>query len=373
MKIQPLVSMIALSLTAALLNGCESDAHAQVHLEPGVAEAPEPVYELPLLTLRVETVTQPVTATGTTSLFREADVMANVTAMVSEVLVEDGQWVAEGDPLVRLDSTDLRLRTSQARAQAAQLAVQLGTVEAEIERYRPLIAQGVMTELTLTQLQGQADALRESIQVAQAQVSLARSAQGDAVITAPFAGLIVDVPIAVGEQAAATPPTTLVKLVDMERLNVEFDVPEREFLQLRPGAPVRVNLPATGETIDATVTWLNPSVSANTRMGRAVAVISNADHRLYAGLFARIEVTSGAPREALVVPSDAVSQGGSSPSVFVVTDGVVARRDVTVQALAGGRVELLSGVNAGETVVARIIPDLVDGARVAAPAAGGQP
>ena len=268
-----------------------------------------------------------------------------VSGRVVRIGFDDGAPVRQGQLLFQLDDALQRAELSQAQAQ-------LSIARANLQRNEELVAQNFVARRVL-------DESRAGLQVAQAQVELAEARLARMRIVAPFAGTVGIRNVHVGDYVKDG--TELVNLEDTTRLYVDFRLPERYQARLAPGQGVQVQVDAVpGRTFEAQVVAVDPLVEAD---GRALLVRAQLpvlrDAPLRPGLFARVTVVMAVNEAALMVPEEAmVPQGGKQFVFLIVREGegdaakTLARRvEVTPGLRRGAQVQLLSGVQAGDTVV----------------------
>lgn len=349
--------------------------------EGGVSLPPVPATAAPMA-LPVETavlapsrLVVPVRATGTAVAARIAEIGSPFAARVESIAVAEGDRVEEGALLLRLDDAQSRLQVSQANASATAARVQADQARADRERLAPLAERGSIASSRVDQLGAQAAAAEAQAAAARSATSAARKLVGDAAVRAPFAGTVVDIGVELGE--LANRPGYLVRLVDLSTLEITVRVAARHLADLAPGDRVVARFPDLKRTVEGTVTRLGHEVDPATRTVEVVAAIQNPDGTIPSGVFVEVEITPQSKREGLAVPRSAVAQGEAGAFVYRVDGGVARAMPVTVEPLDTGRVVLVSGVEAGVTLVMSGVDGLVDGAaitsRTAAPAAAVTP
>jgi RND family efflux transporter MFP subunit len=153
--------------------------------------------------------------------------------------------------------------------------------------------------------------------------------------------------------------------VKIDPLRVELTIPEQYLSQVRAGQPVRLTVDAyPGETFTATVRFVSPALKTDQRALTVEAMAPNPDGRLKPGLFATALLQHMSPAPALLVPASAVETVAGTSRVFVVSTGKVEERIVTTGERVGDRIEIATGVKAGETVAADPRGKLTDGASI---------
>jgi len=167
-----------------------------------------------------------------------------------------------------------------------------------------------------------------------------------------------------GEYVAAG--QKLFELVSLDPIEVEFHLPEADSSRVAEGIPLEVTVaPYPGETFEATVTIVSPTIDTRTRTLRVRALMANADRRLRPGLFARANLGIARREGVAMVPEEAVLQRADGAVVFQVLEGNrVRRRVVETGVVRDGWVEIRAGLGAGDAVVSRGHSDLIDGSVV---------
>jgi len=321
--------------------------------------------------------TQTLVVSGTLRAVRTAVVKARVAAEVRTLDVREGDRVAAGQLIGRLDTTEYDWRLRQAEDQARSAEAQLEIATRTLDNNKALVAQGFISRNALeTSVSSEAGA-RAALQAARAAAELARKAVRDAEIRAPIAGLVAQRFVQPGERVALD--TRLVEIVDLARIELEAAVAPADVLALRVGQTARVAIDGLAEPVAARVVRIAPSALGATRSVLAYLELAP-QPGLRQGLFARATVEI-ASRRALVVPASAVRLDQAQPYVLALEDGRAVERPVALgargeAALEAGResaVEITSGLAAGATVLRATVGSLRAGTRLrlaaAAPAA----
>jgi RND family efflux transporter MFP subunit len=192
---------------------------------------------------------------------------------------------------------------------------------------------------------------------------MARKAQADTAIRAPFSGMVAERVVSVGDYVARGARVATVVRVDPMR--IELTVPEQAISLVKAGQPVRLTVDAyPGETFDARVRFISPALRADQRALTVEAIASNPDGRLKPGLFATASIQQPASGPALLVPATAIETISGTSRVYVVKGNTVEERIVTAGDTVGQQVELTSGVVAGEMVAVAPKGRLTDGTLV---------
>jgi RND family efflux transporter MFP subunit len=259
--------------------------------------------------------------------------------------------------------------------------------EAEFARIRSLLEQKVVSQAEFDQRRTQVEATSNQyraarngaqqqfrmLEGAKARLSVARKALADTVVRAPFAGLVMERKVSVGD--FVTRGTKVATVVKIAPLRVELTVPEQSAGLITSGETVRIQVDAfPGRYFEGQVRFVSPAYRADQRALTIEAIVPNPDDVLKPGMFAAAEVTLPASAPSIVVPASAVTTVAGISHVFVVRGASVEQRMITTGLTLGPVTEVLQGLTAGETVAISRLDALTDGAPVrVGPARGPQP
>lgn len=324
-------------LGALLLAGCGKE-HAR----------PSATANLPTAQVRVVTVeNKPYVATeevvGTVQAKLRAALEAKVSGRIEAMPVVFGQSVKAGDLIARLDVREIQAKLDQANAMSDQAG-------RELKRFENLLQGKAVT-------QQEFDGVQARARVAAAAVIEAETMLGYATVTAPFNGMIARKLADVGD--LASPGRPLVVLEDPANLRLDADMPEAVLRRIRLGATMPVRVEAVTNVLEGVVSEIAPAADSDSRTFR-VKFDLPATPGLRSGQFGRVAVPVGEttlPR----VPMSAVVRRGQMEIVFVSVDGRAQLRLVKTGKRIGDEIELLSGINSGEQVVAEGAATLEDG------------
>jgi len=333
-------------------------------------------------------------ATGYVTARRQATVSTQITGTLTQVLIEEGDVVKQGQVIARLEDSGLRaaLATAEAQvqvtnAQVAQAQAQHAQAEADLKRQEELVRSGWIspqaaeqsrTAVKTASAQVQA-ALRQS-EAARANLQAAKVNFDYTVVKAPFSGVVTEKAAQVGEIVSPLSAgggftrTGVGTIVDMDSLEIDVDVNEAYIGQVQPGMPAQ-------SVLDAYPDWKIPShviaIVPNADKGKATVKVRVAleqkDARVVPNMAARVSFLPpkaegakvAAPPKGVLLPADAVVQRDGRPTVFVVAEGRARQRTVTVSPQDVGTMKLVSeGVKAGERAVLAPPAELRDGAAV---------
>lgn len=335
-------------------------------------------------------IAQTLVVTGTLVARDEILVGAQIDGLrLEDYLVDIGDRVEKGQPLARLDRDMLDTQLVQnnssiARSEAAIAQVQAGIAEAEasqidadaaLKRAETLTKTGNVTGEVLQTRQtavrvsaARVRAQNQNLRVAQSEKTLAEAQRHEielrldrAEVRAPASGIVASRTARVG-QIVGMAGEPLFRLVRDGEVELEAEVTETRLHSVEPGQSVQVWVAGFPEPVVGKVRLVAPTIDARTRIG-LIRIALPADKGLRPGLFARGEVET-ARREGLVAPQSAVLYGSAGARVQVVVDGVISERPVKTGLQDADGVELLSGVEAGQQVVARAGGFLREGDRI---------
>ena len=327
-------------------------------------------------------------AAGTVRARTTATIASRLMASVREVRVRAGDHVRQGQVLVVLDSADIQSRVRQAaagRSEAGSAAVEadqareaaaasLDLAEATFRRMKDLHDKQSLSNQEFDEATARVRAARAGLEMAESRRKQAgsrimqaeeqnKSAEiqsGYAMLTAPFAGVIVARGVEPGN--LASPGAPLLTLEQEGGYRLEVEVAETSLAKVRVGQPVGVQVDSQDTALAGRVTEIVPAADASSH-SFTVKVDLPQSGPIHSGLFGRARFTTGI-RKVLAVPATAVVERGQMQWVFVVDNQTARARIVTLGDRAQNQVEVLSGLSAGERVVAPAPATLADGARL---------
>lgn len=384
-RLEPL-GLCSLPLLLALA-GCGGAAHAPQSAPPPEATLPELAADV----LKLSPTRWPllVRAQGSLTADEITVVGAKVAGRVEEVHVDLGDEVTPQTVLLTLDRRELELAAAQAEAALLQARAAVGLPpDAPLDSLNPLAsppvreAQAVLEEVHLrrervqrlreqravtetewqevlaaekvaeAQLASALNAVNEKIaliRVRAAELALARQRWEDAVIAAPFCGIVQQRHVAPGSFVQVG--QAIVTLVRTHPLRYRGVLPERYSQWLSIGQPVRVALPAGAEPCLTQVSRISPALDPASRSLTFEAEVDNAGGRLRAGQFAEATVELDSYRQALVVPAGAIVEFAGTEKVWKVADGRCREHRVQTGERREGWVEIVDGLSAGDVIL----------------------
>ncbi len=300
-----------------------------------------------------------IEAFGTLNASRGVELSTQTAGIVREIAFAANQSVSEGQLLVQLDD-----RIEQADLIAAQAAVDRDTQT--LERGQTLSERGVASAATLQDAQ-------TALAVSRSQLEKLRAVLDQKAIEAPFPGVIGIPRIEVGQ--FVTPGTAIATLQNLEKMRVDFTVPEQDFGLLSIGQAVHAGLEDDSATYEGRIVGIDPRVDPASRLVSVRAEIDAAEGRLQPGSFARVEVVLPQEQGVIALPQTAIVTSLYGDFVYRVEpqsgkaagdaqEHVAQQVFVTTGRRSGGIVEIVKGIAAGDLVVDAGQNRLSSGARV---------
>ena len=385
-------AVIVIGLAAA---GCSKTDNAQAR---GRDTSAKPVK---VDIVREETVKRAVELVGTLAAVDQVTISSEADGKVSRILADLGDPVKAGQPLIQVDREKQQYNFDQQRATLDKALAQLGAPdpqhlpEAEktpdvqkahadlaqarqaYDRANELFKRTLVPQQTLddaaTTLQSKqasydlslqnAKNLRASIQASEASMKLADRQLRDTEIRAPFDGYVEKRLVNLGELVKSQMP--VMSVVRVDPLKVIAEIPEKMAPWIKDGQPVQLHVDAyPDKTFIGKVSRISPAVNTATRAFPVEALVPNKDALLKPGTFARVHIESGKLDNVLTLPYSTMQYRYGVNRVFVVDGDKLAARELKVGDRLGDRIEIISGVKAGDRVAATDVDKLADGLKV---------
>lgn len=355
-----------------------------------------------------------VESVGTLFAFDETIISAEIDGKVDEVKADLGDNVAKGQILVKISDEEQRYLLAQNEAQLRSSLERLGLTkdtdrvqdvrqtpdvrraqadlddaEQRFKRTRELRDQGIGAQADLDQAQSRFNSAKanydatinqtrnliQEVERFKAVVDLQRKKLRDTNVYAPFAASVKERQVTVGQFVRANTP--LFTLVKTDPLRLRIDVPERFAPFIKAGLIAAIEVEAfEGQKFSGKIWRVSPTVDQAKRTFVAEALLDNPGSRLKPGSYARARIPTDKSESAVLLPTRAVQYILGSNKVYVIKDGTIDAREVKLGERFENEVEILEGVQAGETVAMSNLPRLDTGSKVAidnsAPAEKGE-
>jgi RND family efflux transporter MFP subunit len=342
-----------------------------------------------------------VSVTGTLAAQEQADVASEIAGRIVSTPVERGTLVSAGAALVQIAETEVRAQADEAAANAAQIEARLGLAgggtfevdsvpevanarasselaQAEFDRARMLVEKKLLPQAEFDRSRAQADVARrqydiarngaeqqyQSLIAARARMTMARKALADAVVRAPFDGIVDQRFVSVGDYVVRG--TKVASVMRTTPLRVELTVPGQYISTIAVGRSVSLEVDAyPGRTFTGRIRYVSPGVQADSRALIIEAVVPNENGELKPGQFATARIEQASQTPAVLVPGSAVRTDSDTARVYVVSStGTAEERIVTTGQAVGDLIEITSGVKAGDALATSNVAQLADGMRI---------
>ena len=295
--------------------------------------------------MALATLTDDTQAVGSLRSRRGVVLRPEVSGRITQLNFTDGQRVRKGQVMVQFDD---QLPLAQVQQSQAELSI----AQANQKRNEELVAQNFISKRSL-------DESAANLQVAQAKLSLARATAARLRILAPFDGIVGIRLVNVGDYLKDG--ADIVNIEDIDAIFVDFRLPERFQTKVKQGQTALLDIDALpGKKYTAQVQAIDPLIDANGRSVGIRACIDNRQLQLRPGMFARVNAVFGVRDNARVIPEEAIIPQGGKQFVLKLLPGpegsspatrITKRVEVKVGLRSPGKVEILEGLDVGDTVV----------------------
>jgi RND family efflux transporter MFP subunit len=322
-------------------------------------------------------------ATGAVSALSSVELRPQVSSIIKQVHIREGDFVKAGQLLFTLDVRADEANVSKAKAQLEKDQATLNDAQRQLARSRDLLSQKFVSQGAVDTSQSLVDAQAAAIVADRAAISAAAVALGYGRITAPSSGRAGAVNVFAGSSVQAN-TTPLVTITQLDPVAVSFNLPQRNvgdaLAALKAGnVPVSVLLPQQPQPRMGKLQFVDSAVDANSGTVKVKAVFDNKDSALWPGAFVNVKMGVQTIKDAVVVPQAAIVQNARGRAVFVVEAGGKAGLRPIELLQSAGLEAVVSGVRAGEKIVldgrqnVRPGSQLIERAADAGGARGGRP
>jgi membrane fusion protein (multidrug efflux system) len=327
-----LIPAIAAALVAGLALA-QAPKDAKDGKAPAKAMPPMPVKTV---AAKVAPALDEASAVGTLRADESVVMRPEIAGRVAEIRFAEGQAVARGALLVRLDQSELAAVVASSRAQ-------LKFEEQKLDRSEDLQKKGFISQQGL-------DDQKTSLARAKAKLAEDEARLAKTEMRASFPGVAGLRQVSEGQYVAAG--TDIARLDKIDQLKLDFRVPETYIARLKPGQPLKVAVDAyAGQAFNGTIYAIEPAIDEQTRTLLARARVGNAELKLRPGMFARVQLQLGVRENAVWIPEQAIVPKGQDTFVFRVNAGKAELVQVRTGSRKVGEVEILKGLAGGDMVV----------------------
>lgn len=285
---------------------------------------------------------------------------ARIDGRIGRLAVKVGDQVQAGQLLLTIDQNTVNDHLAEAQGSREAAAARLDLAEKTYKRYEQLARAEAITPQEMDRMTAEREQARQQLQAASAGVAQARTGASYNRITAPYSGRISERLVENGSTVMPGTPLLVIERSGIPQARIA--VPESLIGQIAPGEELQLEIPALQRIVSGTVTEIQPSSDPATRTF-AIKLQLPADAGLTPGLFLRAH-RKAAPGKALLIPLSALVQRGQLTGVYVVETNILHFRLVKIGTQLGDKVEILSGLSAGETIVTGDVQKARSGARI---------
>ncbi|MBN1938196.1 MAG: efflux RND transporter periplasmic adaptor subunit [Candidatus Aminicenantes bacterium] len=358
------LTVLILAIALFIPSACK-----QAETETAAADAAKADGSLAAMPVKIETVaprriSEKLIYTGLVEAGRKINITPETGGKVARILVEEGQAVRKGELLAELDTSSIRLQLQQAEAAAAVAEANAKNAARNKERMDRLAAEKAVSETQVEQVKLADEAARAQVAQASAAVDLAKHALDQAVMTAPWSGVIASKNAEVGDvinpmMGGMGAAGGVVTLVDYSRVKIVVEVSQSDISRLARGQKATVM--AGSDEATGTVTVVNLAADPLSKKFRVEIMADNPGLVLRPGTFGSVVFEVNSHENALAVPQTAVL---SDSFVFVVENGKAVKRPVVLGLKNTTLIEIVEGLKEGDRVIIEGNYGLVEGTPV---------
>ncbi|MCL2329658.1 MAG: efflux RND transporter periplasmic adaptor subunit [Bacteroidetes bacterium] len=276
-----------------------------------------------------------INAVGTLLPNEQVDLISEAAGKVVGIYFEEGKPVSKGQLLLKVDDDELQ-------AQLRRAEYQLKLTNERLNRQKILLDKDAVSREEFDQVQTDYNILQTDIDLLKTKIAKTE-------IRAPFAGTIGFRGVSLG--SFLQPNTVIARLTDQSKLKLEFAIPERYGSLYLPGKKIYFKTEVSPQKFEAVVYAVDPKIDIDTRTITVRGLYNNAAGKLSAGMFARINLIVEQSNETLLIPTQAVVQEMEGAKVWTISNGKAKSQPITTGYRTNEQVEVLSGLQAGDTIM----------------------
>lgn len=266
---------------------------------------------------------------------RHVDVVSRTQGLVKTILVEEGDRVAEGQPLAQLDTEALELTLKERE-------VNMNSLESNYKRSQELVSQELLSSQEFEQTKFQYEAAQTQYESAKLQLEYAT-------IRSPFSGIITERLVEVGNLVNAN--DVVFRTADLDPLLARIYVPEKDIAQVRPGQSVRINVEGSDQTHTGRVARISPIVDPQSGTVKVTVEIRDRRGTLRPGMFTTVNLVVAIQEDVLQVEKKALVAEAEGSYAFLFQDGTAEKRLLEIGIAEGDFVEVVSGLSDGDSII----------------------
>ena len=291
---------------------------------------------------------QDIEVSGSLAAFEEVELHPDVSGRVTAVYFKEGSYVGQGSLLLKLYDGDLQ-------AQLQKLQVQLKTAQQTTARYEALLKIGGVS-------QQEYDMQMLTVNTIKADMNIVQTSISKTSLRAPFSGKIGITNITKG--AFISPQTLIATLRKISQLKLDFTVPEQYGNKMKNGTAVNFKIEGSSDIYHAVIAATENIIAEDNRSLRVIANVTRPGNQLIAGAFAKVKVPLGDNNNALMIPTQSVIPDARNKKVILLKNGMAAMEVVTLGFRDSAKVEITSGLKAGDTILVTGLLTVKPGSKV---------
>lgn len=348
------LTLIALLFTSLLLVGCGNT-------EP--VETEEKLVPVEVAVAAVADLEKELELTGEVLAGTEVSLTPKMSGRVNGVNVKVGQSVSRGTVLFTIEGSDIQNRLRIEEATLAMQKLNLESSQRTYDRMKLLFNEGA---ISLVEYEGAETAYKlaqAQFDQAQAAYDITKESFNDLAVTSPINGKVSFIRVEVGELVG--PQAPVVGVVNLDTVMVKLNLSEALVSTVSVGQKVDVHVNALGKSYEGVIKSIAPKVDNMTRAFPVEIIIANTEGDILAGMVAKLRLSVGQAKDAVVVPAQAVLENNGQHRVYVVEDDVAHLREVEVGIVGNNQIQIVSGIAANDQVITAGNRMVGDGQRVA--------
>ena len=316
-------TVLCLSL---VLSACSSSESTQTKT-PTQADKIELIAE-DLVAIKTGTIAEKVAFTGTIRAVEQSSIQAQVSATATNVNVQVGEQVHQGQILVRLNNQDNAARLAQARANLASAQAQANQAELMVQRKKRLLDQGFIAKVEFEQSQVDYRAQLENTRAMQANVDIAVKADQDGIIKSPINGVVTKRQVEPGQTVSIG--QTLFEIINPNILEIQGKVPNDQQQLLHIGQTVEYQIQGHPNTLNAKISRISPIADLNSRQIEFFAIPEQIINALSIGAFVEGYLVEKSQTAGQIIPFNIIQNIDNQPYVWLVRGGKIVKQSITL-------------------------------------------
>ena len=351
-------------LTAGILPRMSRDANA-ARTQEQAGTALKVVVDVPKVSARAFDVTLP----GSTRALQEATLYARTSGFVSQILADIGDSVRQGQLLAVIESPEVDEELVRARVRVQEARANLGLAKSTLDRIQGLLKSRAVSEQENDDQQARLNTAEAALRGGEADVRRLETLQSFEKVVAPFAGVITSRTSEKGTLVTAGSGSALPSMftiAQVDTLRIFLDVPQKYSVSVKPGAKAQVQLrERPGRSFEGKVVRTSGSLDRASRTLLAEIHLPNPERTILSGMYVQVKLSLERDEPVILIPARALAILNSGPGVVTIeSDGTIKRRPVTLGRDFGAEIEVASGLQGTERLVANPSDSLKDGQAV---------